>query len=87
MMRLDEAQKLFFMRNKVNNVLISNQGDELGGLALTDAVSKRLSVLGDGAGWIWEQAGLHFPGARQVLDYWHGCQHVWDAAKAALRPR
>ncbi|MCX6045484.1 MAG: FtsX-like permease family protein, partial [Chloroflexi bacterium] len=45
MIRLDEAQKLFFMTGKVNNVLISNKGDELTGLARTDAVSKRLKVL------------------------------------------
>ncbi len=45
MMRLDEAQKLFFMSGKVNNVLVSNQGDELTGLTHTSAVSKRLKVL------------------------------------------
>lgn len=45
MMRLDEAQKLFFMNGRVNNVLISNRGDELTGLEHTDAVSKRLRVL------------------------------------------
>jgi putative ABC transport system permease protein len=45
MMRLDEAQKLFFMNGKVNNVLISNQGDEMSGLEHTQAVSQRLRVL------------------------------------------
>lgn len=45
MMRLDEAQKLFFMNGKVNNILISNQGDELAGIELTAAVSQRLRVL------------------------------------------
>lgn len=44
-MRLDEAQKLLFMQNKVNNVLVSNQGDLLGGLEQTDAVSGRLREL------------------------------------------
>lgn len=44
-MRLDEAQKLLFMGGKVNNVLVSNQGDMLGGVEHTDAVSQRLSVL------------------------------------------
>lgn len=52
-------------------------------LGLAEA-PERLAVLGDGAGWIWDLAGLHFPGAAQVLDYWHGCQHIWTAAKAAL---
>ena len=45
MMRLDEAQKLFFMNGKVNNVLVSNKGDQLTGLTSTEAVSKRLKVL------------------------------------------
>jgi putative ABC transport system permease protein len=45
MMPLEEAQKLFFMNGKVNNVLVSNKGDELGGLQYTDAVSTRLRVL------------------------------------------
>ncbi len=45
MLRLDEAQKLFFMNDKVNAVLVSNAGDELSGMQHTDAVSKRLKVL------------------------------------------
>jgi putative ABC transport system permease protein len=45
MMGLDEAQKLFFMNGKVNNVLISNAGDAMTGVQHTDAVSERLRVL------------------------------------------
>jgi len=45
MLRLDEAQQLLFMQGKVNNVLVSNLGDELGGLEHTEAVSNRLRVL------------------------------------------
>ncbi len=45
MLRLDEAQQLLFMQGKVNNVLISNLGDDLGGLQYTDEVSNRLRVL------------------------------------------
>ena len=45
MMRLDEAQQLLFMRGKVNNILVSNQGDELAGIEHTEAVSDRLRVL------------------------------------------
>ena len=45
MMRLDEAQQLFFMNDKVNNVLVSNLGDDLGGMVHTEAVSQRLKVL------------------------------------------
>lgn len=45
MLRLDEAQKLLFMNGRVNNILISNTGDEVEGLAHTQAVSDRLRVL------------------------------------------
>lgn len=40
-----------------------------------------LSVLGDGAEWIWNLAGDHFPQARQVLDFWHGAEHLAAAGR------
>ncbi len=45
MLRLDETQKLLFMNGRVNNILVSNQGDEIEGIDQTEAVSKRLRVL------------------------------------------
>jgi putative ABC transport system permease protein len=45
MLRLDEAQQLLFMSDRVNSVLISNIGDEMSSMQHTDAVSKRLAVL------------------------------------------
>ncbi|MBV7329561.1 FtsX-like permease family protein [Chloroflexi bacterium TSY] len=44
-MPIDEAQRLLFMENRVNAVLVSNQGDQLEGLELTDEVSNRLRAL------------------------------------------
>jgi hypothetical protein len=38
-------------------------------------------VLGDGAEWIWNVAGLHFPGAIQIVDLYHARQHLWDLAR------
>lgn len=35
-------------------------------------------VLGDGAVWIWNLAGQHFPGAIQIVDLYHARQHLWD---------
>jgi hypothetical protein len=37
-------------------------------------------VLGDGAGWIWNIADQHFPGAIQIVDIWHAREHLWDVA-------
>jgi hypothetical protein len=44
---------------------------------------EELSVLGDGAEWIWNLVGQHFSGADELLDIWHGTEHLADGAKAA----
>ena len=38
-------------------------------------------VIGDGARWIWNQADDNFPGARQIVDWYHASQHLADAAR------
>ena len=38
-------------------------------------------VLGDGAEWIWNLAGLHFPGAIEIVDLYHARQHLWELAR------
>ncbi len=45
MLRLDETQKLLFMNGRVNNILVSNLGDEVEGIDQTAAVSQRLRIL------------------------------------------
>ena len=40
-----------------------------------------LSVLADGAEWIWRGAARQFPEAREVLDPFHALEHVAAAAK------
>ena len=45
MMHTEEAQKLLFMPGRVNNILISNAGDEVSGMAHTAAVSDQLRAL------------------------------------------
>jgi hypothetical protein len=49
-------------------------------LALTDPAA--LTVLGDGAEWLWNLAERHFAGSDQLLDFWHGAEHLGDGAKA-----
>lgn len=41
-----------------------------------------LSVLGDGAAWIWNQAQTHWPRATQILDYYHASEHMWEIGNA-----
>ena len=44
--------------------------------------AKRQVVLGDGAPWIWNLAGEHFPNAVQIVDVFHAKQHLFEVAKA-----
>ena len=46
--------------------------------------SSVLSVLGDGAEWIWNLQQRHFPDAAGLLDVFHGRSHVADGAKAVF---
>jgi len=51
-------------------------------LGLTDP--SRLSVLGDGAEWLWNLADPHFAGSAQVLDVYHATEYLAAAGRAAL---
>jgi hypothetical protein len=44
--------------------------------------AREVVVVGDGAHWIWNLAELHFPGATQIVDWYHASQYVWGAATA-----
>ncbi len=43
-----------------------------------------VTVLGDGAEWIWNLASDHWPQAAGVLDVYHALEHVGDAVKGAF---
>lgn len=47
---------------------------------------QQLSILGDGAEWVWNLAERHFGGCAELLDIWHGAEHIADGAKAACGP-
>jgi hypothetical protein len=42
----------------------------------------QLAVLGDGAAWIWNLADEHFPGAVQIVDWYHASERIWDLGRA-----
>ena len=44
--------------------------------------AQKLVYLGDGAAWIWENCRLNFPGALEILDFYHATEHVGALAKA-----
>lgn len=40
------------------------------------------AVLGDGAAWIWNLAAEHFPGAVQIVDWYHASERIWQLGRA-----
>jgi hypothetical protein len=44
--------------------------------------AQQVVYLGDGAAWIWENCRLNFPGAVEILDFYHATEHVGLLAKA-----
>lgn len=41
----------------------------------------RVGIVADGAAWIWQETGKHFPQSVQVLDFYHVCEHLWQVAR------
>jgi hypothetical protein len=46
---------------------------------------RQLTILGDGAPWIWNLATQHFPAATQIVDLFHAREHVHELANLAAR--
>jgi hypothetical protein len=42
--------------------------------------ARKSSVNGDGAKWIWNLAADYFPDSVQIVDWYHGCEHLHQAA-------
>jgi hypothetical protein len=42
---------------------------------------RQLTILGDGAAWIWGIAGSKFPEATQIVDLYHAREHIHDLAR------
>lgn len=47
--------------------------------------AKETLVLGDGIAWIWNLKANRWPQARELLDFWHGSQHLWNLGRACNR--
>ena len=44
--------------------------------------AKECVALGDGAPWIWQLVAKQFPGAVEIVDFWHASEHLWAVAHA-----
>ena len=45
---------------------------------------RQLTILGDGAAWIWNLAAQHFPEATQIVDLFHAREHLHELARRWL---
>jgi hypothetical protein len=43
--------------------------------------AKQLEMLGDGAAWIWNLKDQRWADAVEVLDFYHGSEHVWELGR------
>ena len=39
-------------------------------------------AMGDGAPWIWNLVAEHFPGAIEIVDFYHAVEHLWSTGEA-----
>jgi hypothetical protein len=44
--------------------------------------ARRVVCMGDGAPWIWNLAAEHFPGAVEIVDFYHAVEHLWTVGEA-----
>jgi hypothetical protein len=73
-----------------DKIVVRTQGDppELGRRLHWEALrgglarAKEKLVLGDGIAWIWNLKINRWPDARELLDFWHGGQHLWTLGRA-----
>lgn len=88
--RLDERSKeLVDVGHAVNNSYVAHLGgpEMLGALLWKEARRRRWEgaaetvVLGDGAPWIWNLASTHFYDSLQIVDWYHGTEHLAAAAE------
>jgi Uncharacterised protein family (UPF0236) len=48
------------------------------------AALRPVTVIGDGAPWIWNLAADHFATRQEIVDFYHASQHLWTAARSAF---
>lgn len=86
----DQTGELVDLAHAVHNSYVAHLGgpEVLGETVWAEArrrgweQAQDTEILGDGAIWIWNQAALHFPDSHQVVDWYHGTQHLAVAAHA-----
>jgi hypothetical protein len=47
--------------------------------------AKETLVVADGGSWIWNLKADRWPEARELLDFYHGSEHLWELGRACQR--
>ena len=47
--------------------------------------AQNILVLADGSAWIWNVASDRWPEAKELLDFYHGGEHLWDLGRAVVK--
>jgi hypothetical protein len=48
--------------------------------------ASQVVYIGDGAAWVWENARINFPGATEILDFYHAAEHAGELATVLFGP-
>lgn len=79
---LDERSRPVRDPDSSSYVATLEAAERFGALVYAEALrrgegrARRVILLGDGAPWIWNLAGEHFPGAIEVVDLYHAREHL-----------
>lgn len=93
--RLEQAGRTTGERGVISQkVLVRWQGPplELGQRLHWEALraglgrAQALEVVGDGIEWIWKLKADRWKEAIEMLDFWHGAEHLWELGRAYVGP-
>ena len=54
---------------------------------ILEPLDERMVFIGDGASWIWKWVREAYPKATQILDFYHGMEHLSDFAKVYFKDK
>jgi hypothetical protein len=82
--RLDKDGYPVRDRNSASVIATFEPAAVFGGLVKAEGAAdhvRQLTILGDGAAWIWGIATAKFPEATQIVDLFHAREHLHDLAR------
>lgn len=72
-----------------STIATMEKSDKFGEFVYLEAVRRGLLRAGkvvfvaDGAAWIWNMVGHHFPNVVEIVDWYHAVEHLWYVANAS----